>query len=112
MSPKKYVVLAKIEVTQFTDPIPTGSANAILVKNLKLTPLKVSNEDRNVYRPYYGNSEQIPVMEEVSVEFDVEIAGSGTAGDAPKYGPLLRACAMAEVVTVGTDVVYNPISSA
>lgn len=112
MSPKKYVVLAKIEVTQFTDPVPTGSANAILVKNLKLTPLKVSNEDRNVYRPYYGNSEQIPVMEEVSVEFDVEIAGAGAAGTAPKYGPLLRACAMAEVVTAGTDVVYNPISSA
>ena len=112
MSPKKYVILAKIEGTQFTDSTPTASADAILCKNLRFSPLKVSSEDRNIMRPYYGNSEQIPVMEEVTVEFDVEIAASGDAGVAPAYGALLRACAFAETVVADTSVTYNPISSA
>src|SRR5690348_13502456 len=112
MSPRKYVVLAKIEVTQFTDPVPVASANAILCKNLTYTPLRVENEDRAIERPYYGNSEQIPVLEEAVVEFDVEMAGSGAAGTAPKWGPLIRACSFAETIVASTSVAYNPISSA
>jgi hypothetical protein len=112
MSPKKYVVMAKVEVTQFTDPVPTSAANAILCSNLKLTPLRVENEDRGIFRPYYGNSEQIPVMEEAVVEFDVEIAGSGTAGTAPGWGVLLRGCAFAETIVAVTSAAYNPVSSA
>jgi len=112
MSPKKYVVLAKIEVTQFTDPVPTASANAILCKNLTYTPLRVESEDRAIQRPYFGNSEQLPILEEAVVEFDVEMAGSGAAGTAPKWGPLVRACAFAEVIVASTSVTYNPVSSA
>lgn len=113
VSPKKFLVLAKVEATQFTDPVPTAALNAILVKNLKFTPLKVSNEDRALIRPYFGNSEQIPVMEEAMVDFDVEIAGSGTPlGTAAAYGPLLRACGFAETLTAVTKVEYSPVSAA
>ncbi len=112
MSPKRYVVMAKIETTQFTDPTPTDAANAILCKNLRYSPLRVESEDRNLMRPYFGNSEQLPVMEEGTVEFDVEMAGAGAAGTAPAYGPLLRACGFAEVVTALTDAVYSPVSTA
>lgn len=112
LSPRLYVILAKIETTQFTDPVPTGAANAILCKNLRFTPLRVSSEDRAIMRPYYGNSEQIPVSEEMSVTFDVEVAGSGTAGTAPKWAPLLRACGFAETLVAVTSAAYNPISAA
>lgn len=112
MSPKKYLVIAKLENTQFTDPTPTPTANSMLVKNLKCTPLKVTSEDRNLMRPWYGNSEQIPVSEEGMIEFDVEIAGSGAAGTAPKWGPLMQACAFYETTNAGVSVVYQPISSA
>ena len=47
----------------------------------------------------------------VSCEFVVEIAGSGTAGTAPAWGLLLRACGFAEVVTAGTRVDYTPITN-
>ena len=67
-SPKKYLVLAKVETTQFTDATPTAALNAILAKDLKVTPLKVQSEARNLMRPYFGNSEQIPVVEEAAVE--------------------------------------------
>ena len=111
-SPRKYLVLAKIETTQFTDPVPTAAVNSILVKNLRVTPLRVESEDRALIRPYYGNSEQLPVLEEAAVEFDVEFAGSGAAGTAPKWAPLIRACAFAETITATVSAAYNPISAA
>lgn len=109
-SPKKYAILAKIETTQFTDSTPTGAANSILCKNLKVTPLRVESEDRNLMRPYFGISEKLPVMVEGVIEFDVEIAGAGAAGTAPKYGPLLRACSFSETISAGVDVQYSPLS--
>lgn len=108
-SPRKYLILAKTETTQFTDAAPTPAANSILVKNLSVTPLETQTEDRNLARPYFGNSEQIPISEQAVIEFDVEMQGSGTAATAPKYGPLLKACGFAE--TVATDVQYDPVSS-
>ena len=108
-SPRKFLILAKEEVTQFTDPVPTPAANSILVKNLKITPLKVESEDRALIRDYFGNSEQIPVAEEAMIEFDVEMQGSGTAATAPKWGPLVKACGFGE--TVAADVAYSPVST-
>jgi hypothetical protein len=107
-SPRKFLVLAKIETTQFTDAVPTAAANAILVKNLKVTPLRVESEDRALIRSYFGNSEQLPIMEEAVIEFDVEVAGSGTAATPTKYGPLLRACSFSQ--TIAADVQYSPVS--
>ena len=111
-SPKKFLVLAKIETTQFTDATPTAATDAILAKNLKVTPLRVESQDRALLRPYFGNSEQIPVMQEAVIEFDVEMAGSGAAGTAPKWGPLMQACGFAEVITPSVSAAYNPVSSA
>lgn len=111
-SPKKFLILAKTEVTQFTDPVPTPGANSILVKNLTVNPLDVETEDRALMRPYFGNSEQIPVKEQAVIEFDVEIAGAGAAGTAAPYGPLLLACGFAETLVAVTSASYNPISSA
>lgn len=108
-SPRKFLILAKEEVTQFTDSAPTAATNSILVKNLKVTPLRVESEDRALIRDYFGNSEQIPVMEEAMIEFDVEMQGSGTAATAPKWGPLVKGCGFSE--TVASDVQYSPVST-
>jgi hypothetical protein len=40
----------------------------------------------------------------------VELVGSGTAGTAPAWGVLMRACGVAETVTALTDVEYTPVS--
>ena len=42
--------------------------------------------------------------------FDVELKGSGTAGIAPRVGPLLRACALKETIVASTSVTYEPES--
>lgn len=95
---RKRTLLAKIETVYGTDSAPTGAANAILCRNLDITPLEGQTVSRDLVRPFYGNSEQLPTSMYVKASFEVEMAGSGTAGVAPAWGPLLRACGFAETI--------------
>lgn len=107
---RKRVILAKIETTYGTDASPTGAANAILVRSVSVTPLAGEDIERQLIRPYYGNAQRIAGEKFVELEVQVELAGSGTAGTAPAWGPLLRGCGFAETVDAGVDVTYNPIT--
>ena len=109
---RKRTLLAKTEITYGVDPTPTGAANAILVRNLSVTPLNAEIVSRDLVRPYLGASEQLIASRYVACEFEVEMAGSGAAGTAPGYGPLLQACGMSETVVASTTVTYAPVSAA
>lgn len=109
---RKRVILAKTETAYGTDSVPTGAANAILVRNLEVTPLEAEVVSRDLVRPYLGASDQILAATQVQVSFEVELQGSGTAGTAPAYGPLLRACGLAETTVATTSVTYRPVSGA
>ena len=108
---RKRLILAKAESTYGTDPSPTGAANAILVRNLEITPLQAESVSRDLIRPYLGNSAELLAQTRVEVTFEVELAGSGTAGTAPAYGPVLKACGLSEAVVASTSVTYAPVSS-
>lgn len=108
---RRRTILAKIESTYGTDPTPTGSSNAILVRNLNITPLNAETASRDLVRAYMGASESLIATKNVAIDFEVEMAGSGAAGTAPAYGPLLRACGLAETVTSGVKVAYAPVST-
>lgn len=108
---RKRTILAKIESTYGVDPTPTGSANAILLRNLNVVPLDGELVNRDLIRPYYGNSDTLVAATRVSLDFEIELAGSGAAGTAPAYGALLKACAMSETVSAGVSVTYAPVSS-
>lgn len=107
---RRRTILAKTETTYGVDPTPTGSANAILIRNLNVTPLNAEVVSRDLVRAYLGNSEQLIASKHVQLDFEVEMAGSGTAGTAPAYNVLLKACGLAETDGL-TDVVYSPVSS-
>lgn len=111
MLTRKRSILAKIETTYGTDPTPTGAANAILVRNLNVTPQASDLVGRDLLRPFLGNSEQLLASTHVEIDFEVEAAGSGTAGTVPGYGCLLRACGLSETVTASVKVDYKPVSS-
>jgi hypothetical protein len=108
---RKRLILAKAEATYGTDPTPTGSANAILVRNLDIVPLQSDIVQRELIRPYLGNYEQLLAQTRVQVTFEVELAGSGAAGTAPAYGPVLKACGLSETVAATTSVTYAPVST-
>lgn len=109
---RKRTLLVKTEVTYGTDPVPTGAANAVLVRNLSVTPLNAEIVSRDLVRPYLGASDQLIASRYVGCEFEVEMAGSGAAGTAPGYGALLQACGMSETVVASTTVTYAPVSAA
>jgi hypothetical protein len=108
---RKRLILAKTESTYGTDPTPTGSSDAILVRNLEVTPLQADVVSRDLIRPYLGNSDQLLANTRVELTFEVELAGSGTAGTAPAYGPVLKACGLSETVVATTSVTYAPVSA-
>lgn len=111
MLTRNTAALAKIETTYGVDSVPDGTANAILLRNVTPTPQESDLVNRDVIRPYLGNSEQLAAAIHSTIDFEVEIAGSGTPGQAPSYGPLLRACGFQETVNPGVSVVYAPIST-
>lgn len=107
---KRKALLAKSEVTYGTDPVPTAGANAILARNVKISPLEQNYDDLNRDLHYVGNMGSIVAGSYVKIDFEVEIAGGGAAGTAPGYGPLLKACAMSETISAATSVTYAPVN--
>jgi hypothetical protein len=108
---KQKAILAKIETTYGTDPVPTGAANAMLGMNVELTPLDGDSVKREVETPYFGNNGEILIKSHATLQFDVEMAGSGAAGTPPAYAPLFRSNAWAETITASTKVEYAPVST-
>ena len=107
---RKRLILIEEESTYGTDPTPTG-ADAVLVRDLTITPLQSDIVSRDLIRPYLGASEQLLANTRVECTFSVELAGSGTAGTAPRYGKALKACGFSETIVASTSVTYDPVSA-
>lgn len=105
-------ILAKIEATYGTDPTPTPAANALRVYGQSVEPFNAKMIPEEYLRVYAGGFNELIGAINKKVSFSVSLSGSGAAGTAPAYGPLLRACAWAETVSVGARVEYTPISAA
>lgn len=108
---KNMVLLAKQEVTTGVDPVPTPADNSILVR--AMTPAIITAEfvERNNIRGYKGNFGSLAVGVHRLFEFEVELAGSGVAGTAPKWGPLLMACGFSQTLVALATATYAPIST-
>lgn len=108
----KRTLLAEIESVYGTDPTPTGSANAMLVQNLTVTPIEAETVDRALIRPYFGNSEKLMAQKFSRAEFEIEAAAHADAviGKIPHYDCLLRACGFAGAA-VTTAMTSAAISS-
>lgn len=107
---RKKIVLFKLETTYGVDPTPTGAANAILATEFKWMPMEGTDVSRDLEQPHMGAQGTIPTELHAKITFNVELSPSGTAGTAPAWGPLLRACGVAETIAAATSVTYNPVS--
>ena len=107
---RKTYILAKAEATYGTNSSPANT-DAVLVRSLELTPLAGDVVSRDLIRGYLGNSESLIAQTYVELKFDVELAGSGTAGTAPRYSNLLLACGTALTTVASTSNTYAPVSS-
>jgi hypothetical protein len=107
---RKTYILAKAEQTYGSNSSPANT-DAVLVRSLELTPLAGDVVSRDLIRGYLGNSESLIASTYVELKFDVELAGSGTAGTAPRYSNLLLACGTALTTVASTSNTYAPVNS-
>jgi hypothetical protein len=90
---RKAAILFKLQTGAGVDAAPTGAANAVLLAGPpKITPLNSQNIDRDLIRPYFGQSEQLVGSAYVQVELEVEYVHSGTANVVAPWDSLLQVC--------------------
>lgn len=88
-------VWAKKEATAATDALPTGADNGILTRNFSMKPLEQDRVDRNLDQLIYGAQSSKGSNQRMTMSYEVELAGAGVAGTAPRWMELLEACGMA-----------------
>lgn len=103
---RKLAILHKIETTYGISAAPLA-ADAIVGTNVTFTPMEGEEVSRDLLLPYLGNQGVVLAGVHAKLEFEVEIAGAGVAGTAPKYASLLRACGFAETLAVGVSASYS-----
>jgi hypothetical protein len=91
---RKRTILSKIETTYGVDPTPAATLDALLMSNLTVSPMAMTLAQRQNVKAYMGNNPSVLAAIYATVGFDIEMAGSGTAGTPPAYDELLRACAL------------------
>lgn len=106
-SMKKMLLLVALQSAAGVEATPLPGTSAILARGVTPEPVVAEKVQRALIRPYKGNSGSLVTGVHSKISFEIELAGSGTAGTAPAYGPCLIASGFAETVTAGTDVTYN-----
>lgn len=107
---RKRIIFAEAEAS-YGSPETLVAADAIETKNLTLdSPYAGDRVTRDLNRDDLGLEASVNTNPHVVISFDCELAGSGTAGDAPAIGDLLKAAGFTEVIDPGVDVEYTPSS--
>jgi len=103
------ILLVKTEDTYATDSTPVA-ADGVLATTVSFSPMEGQDVDRELEPHYIAAGGTIPIGLHGKMSFNVELAPSGSAGVAPAWGALLRACACAETIVATTSVTCNPVS--
>jgi hypothetical protein len=104
------LALVKAEGSYGVSSSPAAT-DALLFTELDIEPLALELVERETIQSYLGNRASVVAQRSVPVKGTVELAGSGTAGTAPRWGAMLKACGLSETVVASTSVTYTPVSS-
>lgn len=100
---RKILMTAAINAAAYgTDAIAAGTGIAIQTRGLEITPMEGEEIDRELDNGALGNTPVLMVGIHVKASGSVEIAGAGTAGDAPDYSVLLQAAGFASAASAST----------
>jgi hypothetical protein len=108
---RKAQLVAAVETTEGVPEIAQlTAANAILVITPSFSATQEQHERENISATM-SPLKTISGKRSAEISFSVELKGSGTPGEPPKWRHLLRACGFAELPSA-TDVLYRPTSEA
>lgn len=105
-------MLAKLETTYATDSVPVAGTDAVVLQEAEITQMDADAVERPRLTPHFGARPIALTALKIRATAQVDLAGSGAAGTAPAYAPLLRGCGMAQTITPATRADYTPISAA
>lgn len=110
--PTKYdeLLLAKNEAVKGTDIVPAPASDAVRCISAEIS-VTSENVERAVVKPTMGQLAHLVGKQSLQLAIELEVRGSGAAGTAPDFGPLLRACGMDESIVASTSVTYDPLTS-
>ena len=105
------LLLAKNEAVKGTDIVPAPASDAVRIVSGEIA---VNNEniDRPIVKGTMGMLPHLIGKSSVQLTIEVEFRGSGAAGTAPDFGPLLRACGLDETISASVSVAYDPLTNA
>lgn len=111
MKMRNMLVMAKAQTGVGVEATLAAGSNAMLARSVGPSLIKGDFVDRSLIRPFMGNSPSIVAGQYRTLELEVELAGSGTAGTAPAFDPLLMSCGFSKTTTAGVSVAYQPVTS-
>lgn len=106
---KQTLIRCALEATYGAAPV-FANTDALLISNPSHRIIR-NLVDREIWLPHLGATEQLVAARVAEIKFEVELAGSGTAGTAPQWAKLMRGCGFAQTVTAASRVEWNPIST-
>jgi len=87
-------LLAKAEGAYGTPVGSIGASDAVRITSLEVNPITGDRVQRNIIKGFLGADRQPLTNEHVAVTVTFEWGGSGVAGTAPRFSPLLLAAGM------------------
>jgi hypothetical protein len=105
---RRSMIQFQIESGYGAAPVSWAATDAIQINGKPRHRIVRDVVSRDLLRPSLGGSEQMVAARVAEIEYDVELAGSGTPGTEPAWGKLLRACGMSQTITAGNRVEYAP----
>ena len=107
---KQKTLLLKAEVTAGTDSVPTAALNAVRASDVGIS-LEGEETTNSNDVAYFENDEVSWSNKTFKITGSILMYGSGTAGTAPAYSPLIIGCGYAETIVPATSVTYTPVSN-
>jgi len=105
MLKRRVVVGAKIE-SSYGEAETISATDCFLAYDIVFTP-GIESLARDTFSESLGEVSPQPGARTATVTFVTDIYGSGTAGTAPPFGVLLRACGMLELLDSGVQALYQ-----
>lgn len=107
MKARKKVLLVGIEAEQGT-PVPLAECILMTVSELDSAPYEGDRAERQRIKEQFGADAEVNMAPYTTVTTTIPLAGSGTVGTPPNFGPVLIALGMRELIDAGVDVRYMP----
>lgn len=106
---QEQLIAIKLEATYGTDAVPVG-AQAVMVQDITVNALEGDNPARNNFVGFQGNQGTIRLNTWCSIDFAIELSGSGEVDEAPYYDAIYKISGHGQLITEDEDVAYSIVS--